>query len=167
MILQEQVAIDAHENAGSLHDKLMTIGSKLVLKTVKLIEKDAATTTPQKEIEGIQTAYKINKDTCKIDWNDSLINIHNKIRGLSPYPTAWCTLYNNKEELSVKIYEVEKERGAHNYEVGSIIQTKIEAKVAVTGGYINLKTIQLPGKRKMDITSLLNGYQFEKSAKMS
>ena len=167
MILQEEVAIDASENAGSLHDKLMTIGSQLVLKTVKLIEKDSATTTPQKEIEGMRTAYKIDRDNCKIDWNDPLEDIYNKIRGLSPYPTAWSYLYNNKEELSVKIYEAEKELGSHDHEIGSLIHSKTEAKVAVTGGYINLKTIQLPGKRKMDITSLLNGYQFEKNAKMS
>ncbi len=166
MILQEEIQIDSEENAGSLHDKLMEIGSQLVLKTVVLIEKGQPKTVPQKDPANIKTAYKLDRDNCKIDWNGSLDTIYNHIRGLSPYPAAWCTLINGTDELDVKIYKAEKEISHHSKSIGSIVSTKNELKVAVENGYIIIKEIKLPGKRTMDIKSLLNGYKFEEDAKM-
>ncbi len=166
MILQEEISIEPDENAGSLHDKLMAAGSDLVIKTVKLIESNSVTTKPQPENVNLKTAYKLNKDNCKIDWNEDLGTIFNKVRGLSPYPAAWSVLLNNNEELHIKIYVVEKEEQKHTSAIGTISSTKNEVKVAVKNGYISLKEIQLPGKRKMDIKSLLNGYHFDKNAKM-
>lgn len=166
MILQEEVLIDSGENAGSLHDKLMGIGSQLVLSTVSLIEKGYVDTTPQTESSGIKTAYKLNRDNCKINWNDTLHNIFNLIRGLSPYPAAWCTLINGGKELDIKIYKAEKEEIKHSTENGLVISNKNELKIAVTNGYIIIKEIKLPGKRTMDVKSLLNGYSFESNAKV-
>jgi methionyl-tRNA formyltransferase len=166
MILQDSIAINPEENAGSLHDKLMHIGSELVIKTVKLIQQDSAKTIPQTESSDIKTAYKLDRDNCKIDWNDSLENIYNLIRGLSPYPAAWCILINGNDTLDIKIYAADKEYASHNYSTGTIISTKKELKVAVSKGYIIIKEIKLPGKRTMDIKSLLNGYHFEADAKM-
>ena len=166
MILQEEVLISAEENAGSLHDKLMEVGSQLVLKTVALIEKGQPKTFPQKDNENIKTAYKLDKDNTKINWNDSLETIYNHIRGLSPYPGAWCTLINGDNELDVKIYNVGKEISNHSKSIGSIISTKNDLKVAVANGFIIIKEIKLPGKRAMDMKSLLNGYKFDENAKM-
>lgn len=166
MILQQETTIENNEDAGSLHDKLMHIGSKLVLKTVKLIETDKVKTTPQIDSKDIKTAYKLNKDNCKIDWNDNIETIHNKIRGLSPYPAAWCELVNNENAMDIKIYEAEKELCLHENEIGSIITTKKSMKVSVNGGYIHILKIKLPGKKLMDTASLLNGYKFENNAKM-
>ncbi len=166
MILQESVAINPNENAGALHDKLMTIGSALVLKTVKLIETDNVTTTPQNNSSNIKTAYKLNRDNCKINWNDTLANIHNHIRGLSPYPAAWCTLINGNDTLDVKIYVSNKEEAVHHLTNGHIIATKTQLKVAVQNGYIIINELKLPGKRNMDVKSLLNGYTFKNNAKM-
>lgn len=166
MILQEEVDIDPKENAGSLHDKLMAIGSELVLKTVLLIEKGNVKTTPQMDADAIKTAHKLNKDNCKIDWHDTIDNIYNKIRGLSPYPAAWCTLVNGEDRLDIKIYKAEKETAQHNLEVGTVTSAKNELKVAVTNGYIIIRDIKLPGKRTMDVKSLLNGYAFDAHAKM-
>jgi methionyl-tRNA formyltransferase len=166
MILQEEIIIDSEENAGSLHDKLMDIGSQLVLKTVALIEKGHPKTVPQKNIDTLKTAHKLNKDNSKIDWQQSLNTIHNHIRGLSPFPGAWCTLINGTDTLDVKIYKAEKENANHSNPIGSVFSTKNELKIAVNGGYINVKDIKLPGKRAMDIKSLLNGYKFEVDAKM-
>lgn len=166
MILQKEISIEPDENAGSLHDKLMAVGSDLVIKTVKLIESNSVTTKPQPQNVNLKTAYKLNKDNCKIDWNEDLKTIFNKVRGLSPYPAAWSILLNNNEELHIKIYTVEKEEQRHTSVIGTISSTKNEVKVAVKNGYISLKEIQLPGKRKMDIKSLLNGYHFDKNAKM-
>ena len=166
MILQESIDINPEENAGSLHDKLMQIGSALVLKTVNLIKKGAVKTIPQTETAHIKTAYKLDKDNCKINWTDSLENIYNLIRGLSPYPTAWCSLLNGNDTLDVKIYSAEKEQSSHKNAIGTIISSKKELKVAVSNGYIIIKELKLPGKRTMDVKSLLNGYTFEVDAKM-
>jgi len=166
MILQKEIKIDSEENAGSLHDKLMTIGSELVLETVTLIEKGNVNTSPQKENDGIKTAYKLNKENCKIDWTDSIDNIHNKIRGLSPYPAAWCTLINGSDELDIKIYRAKKEISIHAHSIGHLISTKKELKVAVANGYLIIENIKLPSKKMMDIKSLLNGYTFQADAKM-
>ncbi|PTX62164.1 methionyl-tRNA formyltransferase [Kordia periserrulae] len=166
MIFQEEVTIEPTENAGSLHDKLMTVGSALVVKTVQQIEKDNVSTTIQSNSDDVQTAYKIHKETCKIDWTATIDHIYNKIRGLSPYPAAWTTLYNGEESYNIKIYEVEKVLESHEYPIGSVVSSKKEVKIAVSQGYILLKVIQLPGKRAMEISALLNGFQFEKEAKV-
>ncbi|WP_282136359.1 methionyl-tRNA formyltransferase [Seonamhaeicola maritimus] len=166
MIFQKEIDIDLEENAGRLHDKLMAIGSELVLNTVASIEKGEVETKPQVDTEDIKTAYKLNRDNCKINWEDSIDNIYNLIRGLSPYPAAWCTLINGNDKLDVKLYKVEKEIDSHSKEIGSIISTKKELKVVVSNGYIIIKEIKLPGKRMMDVKSLLNGYTFETNAKM-
>ncbi|MEM6721358.1 MAG: methionyl-tRNA formyltransferase [Bacteroidota bacterium] len=167
MIFQEEVMIDPTENAGSLHDKLMTTGSELVVKTVQHIEKDDVTTTIQPNSDEIKTAHKIHKETCKIDWTDNIDNIYNKIRGLSPYPAAWTTLHSGDATYTTKIYAVEKIVEAHAHTVGSVISTKKEVKIAVSEGYISIKILQLPGKRSMEISALLNGFSFEKDAKVS
>ena len=166
MILQEAVAIDSNETAGSLHDKLMHLGSKLVLKTVRLIEKGPVKTTPQTDSEVIKTAHKLDKETCKIDWNDTLLNIYNKIRGLSPYPGAWCHLVNKENTVSVKILKCDYKIEKHPFPTGKIISANKELKVAAKNGFIIIEELQLPGKRNMDVKSLLNGYQFDDAAKM-
>jgi len=166
MILQETIEIDSEENAGSLHDKLMNIGSLLVLKTVALIENENVETVSQDETIETKSAYKLNKENCKINWHDTIDNIYNKIRGLSPYPAAWCPLINGKDELDIKIYSAKKEFEKHSLKTGSIISTKKELKVVVTNGYIIIEKIKLPGKKLMDIKSLLNGYTFQSDAKM-
>jgi len=166
MILQEAVAIDAKETAGSLHDKLMHLGSKLVLKTVRLIEEGPVKTTPQTDSEVIKTAHKLDKETCKIDWNDTLLNIYNKIRGLSPYPGAWCHLVNKENTVSVKILKCDYKIEKHPFPTGKIISANKELKVAAKNGFIIIEELQLPGKRNMDVKSLLNGYQFDDAAKM-
>ena len=166
MILQEEILIEENENAGSLHDKLMHLGSQLVLKTVSLIAEGNVETTPQPENAEIKTAYKLNKDNCKIDFNDSLDNIYNKVRGLSPYPAAWCVLQNGEETLDIKIYAAEKEIETHTLDIGKVITTKKEIKISVKEGYLIIKEIKLPGKRKMEAKALLNGYNFDADAKM-
>ncbi|MCL4122239.1 UNVERIFIED_CONTAM: hypothetical protein GTU68_033715 [Idotea baltica] len=166
MILQKEIPIKNDENAGSLHDKLMCLGSELVIETVSLIAEGEVNTTPQPNDVEMKSANKLNKDNCKIDWNDHIDSIYNKVRGLNPYPAAWCELKNDGESLDVKIYDADKEIIKHKYDIGTVITSKKELKVAVKDGYINIKEIKLPGKRKMDSKSLLNGYNFDEKAKM-
>ncbi|MFB9052531.1 methionyl-tRNA formyltransferase [Formosa undariae] len=166
MIQQESIAIGENETAGELHDRLMHLGSELVLKTVKKLETEDVTTTPQIENADLKTAYKLNRDNCKIDWTGSIEAIHNKIRGLSPYPAAWCVLENGGESVDVKIYQATMELEAHDFKVGSIQNTKKEIKVAVEKGFINIHFMKLPGKRNMPAKDLLNGFEFKTGSKM-
>ena len=165
IILQEEVAIGKDEILGELHDKLMSVGSNLVVKTVQKIEKGAVKTTKQPEIEE-KPAPKIFTETCNINWNDSLTNIYNLIRGLNPYPAAWTTLINNDVAIKVKIFDVTPIVEEHTLKTGLIVATKNEIKVAVTNGFLKIESLQLAGKKKMDSKSLLNGYTFEVNSKM-
>ncbi|EGV43879.1 methionyl-tRNA formyltransferase [Bizionia argentinensis JUB59] len=166
MILQKKVAIEETDNVGTLHDKLMETGSRLVIDTLKLIKSGAVKTAAQQEHAELKDAHKLNRENCKIDWNDSVKNIHNKVRGLNPYPSAWCYLKNDNETLEIKIYETRMEKEDHQEEIGSIITTKKTLKVAAPDGYIYIETLKLPGKRKMAIIDLLNGYEFQPNANM-
>ena len=167
IILSEETEIETNTTVGELHDKLMIIGSALVINTVKLIEADNISTTIQPKSDNLKTAYKLNRDNCKIDWTQDLDTIYNKVRGLNPFPAAWCYLDNNSgEHIAIKLYDAEKLVAKHNFKSGSTITTKEDLKVACKGGYIRVNEIQLPGKRKMDIKSLLNGFEFSTEAKL-
>ncbi len=163
IILQKKCDINDTESAGELHDKLMYLGADLVIETVKHIQSDTIKTTKQPDSTTLKSAYKIHKSTCQINWADSIDNIYNHIRGLSPYPGAWTTLKNDIDEISLKIFKVNKLIEDHNFKTGEIISTKKEMKVAVVGGYILLEEIQLPGKRKMKTVDVLNGLNIEKN----
>ena len=165
IILQEEVAIGDDETLGELHDILMKVGSSLVVKTVQLIEKGVVKTIKQPEIEE-KPAPKIFTETCKINWNDTLNNTYNLIRGLNPYPAAWTTLINMDEEIKVKIYDVKKELASHQHKTGTLITSKNDIKVAVSRGYIIIESLQLAGKKQMDSKSLLNGFRFHENAHM-
>ena len=164
MILSSQIAIDEEENAGHLHDRLMNLGSETVIETLRMIEEGNVTTIIQKDDSHIKTAYKLNKDNCKIDWNKSGVEIHNLIRGLSPYSAAWSFFTNKTEEWNVKIYESKMITESHDYKTGSLICTKKEIKVAVKDGFIQIFHLQFPGKKKMSTAELLNGIKFSEEA---
>jgi methionyl-tRNA formyltransferase len=166
MILSTETAISETENAGQLHDRLMHLGCETVIETLKVIESGKAVTTIQNDSPDIKTAYKLNKENCKIDWSKSIAEIYNLIRGLSPYPAAWCFFSDKGEEWNVKIYEAKAILEEHNDTIGSLICTKKEMKVAVNKGYIQIVSLQFPGKKKMTTNELLNGITFSESAKV-
>ena len=164
IILQEKISISETDDAGSVHDKLMLIGAEMVRKTIDLLilgETDAIDQSqfihPETELKA---APKIFKDTCKIDFNKSVDDSYNFIRGLSPYPTAWAELQfpNQQEPTLLKIYETEKEYIQHNNQPGTLITDgKKFAKIALQDGYLRLKSVQAPAKKRMDIGELLRG----------
>ncbi len=166
IILQEKVNIEPDENAGNLHDKLMYTGAALVLKTIDSIAKGEVKRIPQEKTGTLRSAFKLNKENTRIDWNSSLEDIYNLIRGLSPYPTAWTMLRNGNNDLMLKIYAAEKEIAAHDLENGVLTLEEKKVKIAVKKGFLILKEIQLPGKRKMPVKDLLNGYEFFPNAKV-
>ncbi len=164
IILQEKTPISETDDAGSVHDKLMLMGAKMVRKTIDLLilgETDAIDQSqfihPETELKA---APKIFKETCKIDFNKSVDDSYNFVRGLSPYPTAWAELQfpNQTEPTLLKIYETEKEYIQHNDQPGTIITDgKKFAKIALPDGYLQLKRVQAPAKKRMDIGELLRG----------
>ncbi len=163
IILQKEIKIDPEENAGNLHDKLMHLGADLVCKTIKKIASKKVKTKPQPEREN-KSASKIYKEDCKLNFNNDLDSIYNKVRGLSPYPVSWTTIYNDKKEIEAKIYKATKEIIKHQHKVGKIITSKKELKIAVKNGYLIIKELKIAGKRKMDIVSFLNGFTFYEEA---
>ena len=160
MILRKELKISADENAGELHDRLMNLGKDAVVETLSLIENNKAITTIQEVHTDIKTAFKLNKENCKIDWTKSALEIHNLIRGLSPYPSAWCLFKDNGQEWNVKIYDSEIISESHHHAIGTFIATKKELKIAVKDGYIKILSLQYPGKKKMNASELLNGMSF-------
>ena len=166
IILRREKNINNSDTIGSLHDTLMILGAALVIETVELIEEDKVTTIAQVANKELKSAPKLTKENTKIDWSLSVEKIDAFIRGLNPYPAAWTTLYNKGEELKVKIYNCLPEIEMHSLAIGTLIISNKEVKIAVTNGFINIKEMQIPGKRKMDIKSLLNGYSFEENSKM-
>jgi len=154
------------ETAGSLHDKLMDSGAKLCLDTANAIASGQAEPKSQKQYkEGeLKHAPKIFNAQRQIDWSAEHETIDRLVRGMAPYPAATSTLYIGKEEQGVKIYAVEAD------EIDSLATGRIETdgksyfKVGTGGKDLFILEMQLPGKRRMDIRSILNGNVFDKEA---
>lgn len=165
IIASEKIKIKEDETFETLHDTLMEVGSDLVIKTVKLIEKDKATPKLQPKSEVFKEAPKLTSENTRIQWNAPLAHIDCFIRGLSPYPTAWTLLKNGDDDPhKVKIFATTIIKDEHYIENGVIITSKKEIKVAVEDGYVFIEELQLPGKKKMKAHELLNGFQFKKEA---
>lgn len=155
VLLQTKTTITEDMSAGALHDQLMNMGAELVLKTVTGIEKDSLTSTPQPNKTNLNSAPKIFRQDCIINWNETMGNIYNHIRGLSPHPTAWTTLSGK----TLKIYSAQKEHIDHSNSPGKLLSDqKTFLKVAVLGGYIHLLEVQLEGKKRIPIVDFLKGY---------
>ena len=163
ILLQKKIGISEEDTAGTLHDKLMHLGADLVLETIQQLQNKAIVPSKQQGDGPLKEAHKIHKETCEIDWNQDIATIYNFIRGLSPYPTAWTTMYNGEDELFLKVYAAKMDLEPHQLKLGTLVATKNELKVAVKGGYINLLEIQLPGKRKMTTKEVLNGLKLAKN----
>ena len=164
MILSKETEIGDNETAGELHDRLMHLGSETVLETLQLIESGKATTTLQENNLDVKTAYKLNKDNCKIDWSQSGKTIFNLIRGLSPYPAAWTFIKDGMQEWNVKIYLASFEEKTHSETIGKITTTKKEIFIATKDGVLKIDSLQFPGKKRMLAHELLNGVKFSENA---
>lgn len=166
VLFRERTPIGKDETAGELHDRLMEIGSKLVLKTVQAIETGNYRETPQEELaEGqeLKHAPKIFKEDCRTDWSKSIDTIHDHVRGLSPYPAAWTELSGPDGKMhSIKIFRTGKEITFHDHVRGTLISDgRSFIKIAVAGGYIHLLDIQLAGKKRMGTAEFLRGFNMQ------
>lgn len=160
IILKKETLIDEKETVGALHDRLMKLGSEAVLDTLSLIENQKVTTTIQPESNDLKTAYKLNKENCKIDWTKKGQAIYNQIRGLNPYPAAWTLFIDGENEWNVKLYDVVFTASNHSHRAGKIVASKKELYIYTIDGFLDVKSLQMPGKKKMETKQLLNGIVF-------
>ncbi|MEJ7558491.1 MAG: methionyl-tRNA formyltransferase [Pedobacter sp.] len=154
VIFYEKVAIADDETAGELHDKLMNVGADLLVKTVTAIATGDYQEQPQPESDELKHAPKIFKDDCFIDWNQPVQVLFNKIRGLSPYPTAFTKL----NEKTLKIFKAELEDKEPGIAAGGFLTDgKTFLKFATKDGFIKLIDIQYEGKKRMTVEEFLRG----------
>lgn len=157
IIAQEEIEIEPEDNAGSLHNKMMDKGAQLVLNTVAMLAKNEYKLTPQPSDDKIKTAPKLSKETTQINWHKSVNEIHNFIRGLSPYPAAWTQLKSDY----YKIFEARPagqdldslKPGEYKTDNKSFLWLKC------SDGMLSILNLQKQGKKRMDIQSFLRGNQ--------
>ncbi len=173
IIFQEKTAIAENETAGEIHDRLMIIGAQLVVKTVQAIETGIYPQLDQAQLieknTSIKIAPKIFKSDCRIDWSKTVDEIHNQIRGLSPYPAAFTDFISPEGKIvSVKIFRSNKEIITHHFQINSIItDSKNHIKIAVKNGFIDIDDLQIAGKKRMAVIEFLRGFQLNSEWKVN
>lgn len=167
IILQEKLPISETDNAEIIHNKLMVMGAGLVKKTVDMLIEGSIDAVDQSQfissVNDLKAAPKIFKETCEIQLGWTVEKVYNFVRGLSPYPSAWIELQfpGQTDKLILKIFETEKEIENHNLISGSVVTDgKKQAKIALKDGFIHLKSVQAPGKKRMEIGEFLRGMRF-------
>ena len=158
ILLQAETEISPEDNAGTLHDRLMEIGAKLVVETLNGLAEGKLTEIPQNQKENPKTAYKIFKEDTKIDWEKEVEVIHNFIRGMSPYPAAFTVLEVGGEQKILKIFKGKFQKIEHSKENGEIEISKNEFKVYAENGVYFPEELQLEGKKRMNLKDFLNGF---------
>lgn len=172
IIQQVRIPIADTDNVEIVYDKLMVLGGKLVTETVDHILDGTVKSIPQESIttdELLRPAPKIFKETCRIDWNEKNVKqLYDFVRGLSPYPAAWTEMeQEDGKRLTLKIFQTEKEFTSHNLSIGDIVSDgKRYLKVAATDGFLNLKEIQLAGKKRMNVEDFLRGFRIDNIKRM-
>lgn len=169
IIDQVRVPIADTDNVEVVYERLMRLGGDLVLKTVDAILEGSVKTIPQEELAQVgelRPAPKIFKETCRIDWTIGVKRIYDFVRGLSPYPAAWTELYQEgADPIMLKIFETEKLFCEHSLAPGTIVtDCKTYFKIASSDGYVNVLSLQLAGKKRMEINDFLRGYRHTEKA---
>ena len=165
IIAQEKVKISSNTNAGELHDELMSVGAELTLKTVAAISQQTHTVIDQDKFDGkdFKTAPKIFKEDCEISWQETVENVHNKIRGLSPYPAAWTKLKNTKknEILLVKLFTSKTIENNGISLTGNLQEHADGILFPCKNGFICITELQVEGKRRMTYKEFLAGNEIK------
>ena len=166
VIQQVPVPIADTDDVGVVHDKLMLLGGRLVTETVDAILAGTVKSIPQEEmavVGELRPAPKIFKETCRIDWQQPVKRIYDFVRGLSPYPAAWTELQPaGGEAVVIKVFETEKLPESHNLPIGTVVTDgKNYIRVAAQDGFIGIRSLQLPGKKRLKTDELLRGFRME------
>jgi len=169
ILLQEKTTIGDMETTGELHDRLMDLGATLVLKTVSGLAQNNLQAKSQDHFLGSETqlkkAPKIFKEDCRITWDGSVRDVFNQIRGFSPYPGAFTFLSTGQDEkILCKIFSATFETGPQDRSPGTIhTDGKKFMEVALKDGAIRILSIQMEGKRRLDIRDFLAGIKLTSS----
>jgi len=152
------------DNVEDVHDKLMILGAKLVVETIDNILNDNITPIPQSQLltdQPLRHAPKIFKDTCRINWTWGVKRCYDFVRGLSPYPAAWTELVDEAGKHTVlKLYATAKEFTTPQEPIGTVVSDgKTFFKIALSDGYLSLNTLQLAGKKRMNVADFLRGFK--------
>lgn len=159
ILLSSQTPISDEDDAGTLHDRMMGMGAELVIKTIEGLEAGTLFPTPQPQSDGFTPAPKIFKSDCKINFNVPAKNISRLIRGLSPYPGAWCRLIlADGKEMEVKILKADLEFVSLGLDPGTCVIQNKSLLVAASDGAINIRLLQPAGKKPMDAKAFMAGY---------
>ncbi len=159
IILQEEEPILPDDTAGTLHDRLMVKGAGLIVKTVEAIATGEVQEQPQPK-QVLRHAPKIFKEDCRINWNENRENVHNLIRGLSPYPTSWTTLtIPGKEPVMMKIFASEKAHELSQQQPGKIKIVNNKLQVGTANGDLLITELQMAGKKRMKADDFLKGFR--------
>lgn len=158
IIHQERIAIGEDDDVETIHDQLMVLGARLVLRTVDDIVADTVVSVPQPMEGELRPAPKIFRETCRIDWNQSAASIHNFVRGLSPYPAAWTEFATpDGEVVNVKVYTCHAHPG--QLAVGEVKSDgKSFLHVGTGDGVISVESLQVAGKKRMAVADFLRGH---------
>lgn len=150
--LSETVSIAANETAGLLHDRLAVLGADLMARALSAVERDALNCVSQAE-DGVTYAAKIDKSETRIDWALPAHQVHNLVRGLSPFPGAWCQVTGASGDERLKVLRTELADG--NAKPGTILTDDLT--VACGGGAVRLVEVQRAGRRAISGSAFLNG----------
>jgi methionyl-tRNA formyltransferase len=164
ILLRDEVQIFPFENAGDLHNRLMILGARLVIKTLSYITEKKIQAQPQTKLinqdEPQKLAPKIHPNDCIIDWNNDPVKIHNLVRGLSPYPCARASFKCDSTTISFKIFESQPEIEKHNFEPGTIISDgKHYFRISCKNGFLNIVSLQIEGKKRISTVDFLRGFK--------
>jgi methionyl-tRNA formyltransferase len=159
IIEQTKVQIDKNQNTGDLYNVLKKIGSKLILSSLDLIQNKTFKSIHQDVSNNDLSAPKLDKINTKINWNDSSENIHNLIRGLSPFPAAWTSINENKKIIKIYNSKNNYTNTLKDYKPGIILFNDKSILVSTKDGFIEILELQIQGKRKMTSFEFINGYK--------
>lgn len=165
VIQQVEIPISDTDNVGTVHDRLMKLGGDLVVETVDRILTGTVKSIPQEDIAvtgELKPAPKIFKETCRINWNQPTKRVYNFVRGLSPYPGAWTEMeQQGAEPLVIKIFETSKLTNDPKCAPGTLqTDNRHFIHIATQDGWIDVKSLQLPNKKRLTVEELLRGYHF-------
>lgn len=161
ILLQQEQEILPEDTAGTLHDKLMHLGARLVVKTLDGISEGVLTPTAQQSVQQPRTAHKIFKADTKIDWNCTAIQLHNFIRGLSPYPAAFTEVMIGEEKRTLKVYAGYVASTSAQGDKKTIERTKDALLIPFPQGIYAVTDLQIEGKKRMKAGDFLNGLAAE------
>lgn len=163
ILLQARLPIAPEDNVGKIHDELMHLGAKTLLATVDLfLQDEAPKAQPQTSYDIAPTsAPKLTKENTELHWDRPASELHNQVRGLSPYPAAWCTLtFAGQEPMAFKVLETAVHSDAHpsaEHPQGQLILGKHSLEIQTAEGRLEIKVLQPAGKKAMPASAFLNG----------